>query len=703
MSVVKKDKFTLYHGDWLEVAAELPDNSIDTIITDPPYGLTDKSPNRLRDSLLGVLSDFVFPNLYKFYPDLIKEVNLAGIPLDGSELSNREIVKIAESWVTMPECAIDLDDGTKSREKEVCTSDIPASGDIPDPVLMYKADAEDGKFLGNYVLDLGNPLDLSGSNSLRSFHLEQFFGGFSMPITPVLFSGDNCLFSRLLLGSFPSQSDVVFLDNDSAGLALATPNIVALSGTINSFVLRFDVTKRTVELCTTGRTRKFDRCGYLGGAKLIRTLSATSSLPPEFQPIRVSLVDFPTDGAGEFHINVYLHKRWADKLSPILTKGGFMGKEWDHGVPGISSWQEALRVAKPGCTLLAFGGTRTFHRLACAIEDAGWELRDTIMWVYSQGFPKSADISKMIDKAAGVEREVVGQRDTAVGDGENGNDFLSRNSRKRIVNITIPATDAARQWDGWRTGLKPSWEPIIVAQKPIDGTYAQNALKWGVAGLNIDGGRIGAEERTYNGSGAQPHKLNNPGGTGIGYMDGSGRDLTFTASGRWPANLIHDGSDEVLALFPQTQSGDSDGFVGEYQANVYGRYAHNQIDPTTIYADSGSAARFYYCAKASPSDRGDDNTHPTVKPLALMEYLCTLTKTPTGGVVLDMFMGSGSTGVACMRTGRTFVGVEIEQKSFDIAYQRITNASGEEIIYTKKEQATGQLGLFATSGDNNDH
>lgn len=358
----------------------------------------------------------------------------------------------------------------------------------------------------------------------------------------------------------------------------------------------------------------------------------------------------------------------------------FMGKEWDHEVPGIPFWQEGLRVAKPGCTLLAFGGTRTFHRLACAIEDAGWELRDTIMWVYSQGFPKSADISKMIDKMAGVERENKFADSFVRRSGPSGNKRCEKCGKWLVSGTPCkcprPQDDAvtqeARQWQGWGTGLKPAWEPIIVAQKPIDGTYAKNALKWGVAGLNIDGGRIGAEERTYNGSGAQPHKLNNPGGTGIGYMDGSGRDLTFTASGRWPANLIHDGSDEVLALFPQTQSGDSD-------------------------------ARFFYCVKASPSDRGDDNTHPTVKPLALMEYLCTLTKTPTGGIVLDMFMGSGSTGVACMRTGRTFVGVEIEQKSFDIAYQRITNASGEEIIYSKKEQATGQLGLFAATGDTNDH
>jgi hypothetical protein len=186
----------------------------------------------------------------------------------------------------------------------------------------------------------------------------------------------------------------------------------------------------------------------------------------------------------------------------------FMGKGWDRGVPGVHFWQEALRVAKPGAHLLAFGGTRTFHRLACAIEDAGWEIRDTVMWVYGSGFPKSLDVSKAIDKAAGAEREVLGigaadcvylrRGEPCQGHGDAG----KRQSGPTIhVAATAPATDAARQWDGWGTALKPAWEPIIVARKPLQGTVAANVLRWGVGGINVDACRIPANGETPTGSG----------------------------------------------------------------------------------------------------------------------------------------------------------------------------------------------------------
>ena len=173
----------------------------------------------------------------------------------------------------------------------------------------------------------------------------------------------------------------------------------------------------------------------------------------------------------------------------------FMGKDWDHGVPGVPFWEAALRVAKPGAYMLAFGGTRTFHRLAVAIEDAGWEIRDTVMWVYGSGFPKSHDVSKAIDKAAGVKRKVVG-----VSSGPNNSKYDGeRYSQKRETRFgvvqdqpeaTAPACEAAKQWEGWGTALKPAWEPIIVARKPIQGTVAENVLKYGTGGLNIDGCRV---------------------------------------------------------------------------------------------------------------------------------------------------------------------------------------------------------------------
>lgn len=495
----------------------------------------------------------------------------------------------------------------------------------------------------------------------------------------------------------------------------------------------------------------------------------------------------------------------------------FMGKDWDKGVPGAHFWQAAMRVAKPGALLLAFGGTRTWHRLACAIEDAGWEIRDTIMWVYGSGFPKSHDISKAIDREAGCFVEGALSPNTragVVGD-ENGYDHSKR------ITLANPQSPAAALWQGWGTALKPAWEPIIVAMKPLDGTYAQNAQKWGVAGMWIDGGRIptNREKILINRftDGAKPF------GNGAGHN----YETVSNSVGRWPANFIHDGSDEVLALMPQTglSSGGRIGNKGS-ALNMCGTY-YEAGNPG--YGDSGSAARFFYCAKSSRSERNGGldsyltvkynndksnsgglswkdvstvavqllrkvmsdlaamsfnigesgesitalcpkdslsttltaiskiielkilhsltlsltneytvganyemanggnlaesvvslrrwiltitsgclesargassvalqtllkirnadewsqatNFHSTVKPLALMRYLCRLTKTPTGGVVLDPFMGSGTTGCAAGLEGFSFIGIELDADYHEIARRRIEHWSEQPAL-----------------------
>jgi site-specific DNA-methyltransferase (adenine-specific) len=390
---------------------------------------------------------------------------------------------------------------------------------------------------------------------------------------------------------------------------------------------------------------------------------------------------------------------------------GFMGKKWDSS--GIAfqpeTWQAVYRVLKPGAILLAFGGTRTYHRLACAIEDAGFEIRDTIAWVYGSGFPKSYDISKGIDKQAGAEREVVGEyispENTSGGKGRkfcHGGQPLDG-----LPKITAPSTPEAQLWDGWGTALKPAHEPIVVAMKPIDGTYVNNALTWGVAGMWIDGGRVDGKPRTT-------HKDGN-------FTGNSSKDAIFPMpnirttepSGRFPANLIHDGSDEVVELFPQTGGGSYSAPKARKRNNGLGlgtedeRYGSSEAPDN--YGDSGSAARFFYCAKASRSERnaglegmpekqrdlgrnvnqpsmngGDGNPynrgvkevtnhHPTVKPIELMRYLVRLTKTPTGGVVLDPFTGSGTTGIACVLEGREFIGIEREAEYVEIAEKRIAH------------------------------
>jgi len=331
----------------------------------------------------------------------------------------------------------------------------------------------------------------------------------------------------------------------------------------------------------------------------------------------------------------------------------FMGKGWDHGVPGVEFWIEALRVAKPGAHLLAFGGTRTYHRLACSIEDAGWEIRDCVMWVYGSGFPISHDVSKAIDKAAGAEREVVGsklgQPGYSLTDGKGGlygEGFGANGTGEGECAITAPVTHAARQWQGWGTALKPAWEPIIVARKPLCGTVAENVLTHGTGGINVDGCRVASSDHISAVTGKATLC-----GTRDGYDRPWKHDPAALAArqeranvaiekantlGRWPANLIHDGSDEVESL-------------------------------------AGSAARFFYCAKASKADRDADNHHPTVKPTALMRYLCRLV-TPPGGIVLDPFTGSGSTGKAAVCEGFDFVGIEREAEYVEIARARIAAA-----------------------------
>jgi len=355
----------------------------------------------------------------------------------------------------------------------------------------------------------------------------------------------------------------------------------------------------------------------------------------------------------------------------------FMGKDWDHGIPGVRFWREILRVAKPGAMCLAFGGSRTYHRLVCAIEDAGWEIRDCIMWIYGSGFPKSLDISKAIDKAAGAEREMVGinpnfceNRIDSIG---TDNGIYGGAGPDKGKFITAPSTDAAKLWDGWGTALKPAYEPICVAMKPLDGTFAQNALKHGVAGLNIDGGRIEVDKRDhimkypYSES---KYKSKYKGGSSYKFSN----IVSANPQGRWPANVIHDGSEEVVRLFPAAGNnwkrnyGEEDYRGRQYKGGIFGGGGYQG---GSTYSDSGSAARFFYCAKASKAERGENNNHPTVKPLALIQYLCKLTKTPTGGVILDPFSGSGTVGVVAKRLQRKYVLIDLNAEYNKIAEDRL--------------------------------
>jgi DNA modification methylase len=396
---------------------------------------------------------------------------------------------------------------------------------------------------------------------------------------------------------------------------------------------------------------------------------------------------------------------------------GFMGKKWDSsGIAySVELWQECLRVLKPGGHLLSFGGTRTYHRVAVAIEDAGFELRDSIAWLYGSGFPKSLDVSKAIDKAAGAEREVISTR--TLKDIRGGNYNGSQPTMEH--NYTAPATDDAKQWQGWGTALKPAFEPVIVARKPIEGTVANNVLKWGTGGLNIDGSRIASDitkDPNYRPN-AKDHAGHGSSFSVGGQNTRDKNDLPdagfHNSAGRWPANII---LDPYTAELLDEQSGQTKSTRSEMTSNPGTIYGSGKGLPshTGIYGhnDSGGASRFFYVAKASKRDRNegleglpirrpDDRTetgmgtfaekgvqpaqnfHPTVKPTSLMEYLVKLV-TPPNGTVLDPFTGSGSTGKAAILQGFDFIGIEMTEEYLPIIEGRLKHA--EAMVAEAKEQ-----------------
>jgi DNA modification methylase len=374
----------------------------------------------------------------------------------------------------------------------------------------------------------------------------------------------------------------------------------------------------------------------------------------------------------------------------------FMGKKWDYDVPGVGVWQEALRVLKPGGYLLAFAGTRTQHRMAVNIEDAGFEIRDMIMWVYGSGFPKSLNIGKAVDKLQWNDREDLGEHPNAreaLGDIQ----ICKKNGSGRLIKGTS-------EWEGWGTALKPACEPITVARKPLsESTVADNCLKWGTGGINIEECRVGVDrnnERKYDKEKASGKTQSNH--TNLYGLSENKRNDNWLYRGRFPANLIHDGSDEVVGLFPNTKS--TGGWTERIANEIYGGgRGTNTGKVFKPHADSGSAARFFYCAKASKSERNQGcegmedkisggmagtadqilltgggnirnnmakNNHPTVKPIALMEYLIKLVSRE-GAIILDPFGGSGTTALACINLNRQFVVMEKDEQYIEIINARV--------------------------------
>ena len=352
---------------------------------------------------------------------------------------------------------------------------------------------------------------------------------------------------------------------------------------------------------------------------------------------------------------------------------GFMGKKWD-GLPPSLEWAEACyRVLKPGGHIAAFGGTRTWHRLAVAIEDAGFEMRDSLAWLYGSGFPKSMNVGKAIDNLAGAEREVVGVADRKASLGSQG--VLGKSREGEAPAITAPATPEAAQWDGWGTALKPAFEPIVLARKPLaEKTVARNVLAYGTGAINVDACRIEGEVPSV----PQPDFKHVNGA--VTHLDAHARNgqMSSAPSGRWPANVL---LDHHAAAWVDEQSGvlKSGGYppAGGQRSHVATYGKPNSRGEARFGSSEGGASRFFYSAKAPKSERPnvDGVQHETVKPLKIMRWLIRLV-TPPGGVVLDPFAGSGTTIEAALIEGFDPVGIEMETDYLPLIQHRIDRQAG---------------------------
>lgn len=391
-----------------------------------------------------------------------------------------------------------------------------------------------------------------------------------------------------------------------------------------------------------------------------------------------------------------------------IPKGkGFMNQAWDAWVPGPEVWKECLRVVKPGGHALVLTGTRSIDLMGIALRLAGWETRDTISWVSGSGFPKSLDLAKSIDRLKGKEREDKFESSFTRQAGPSGNKRCDTCGKWLVSGSPCqcprpqdqPQSDEAKIWDGWGTALKPAHEDVLLLKKPHKSTIAENVLQYGTGGLNVDACRIKTQEVLKAGGTLGPLTGDQREGKSLGmFQEGTLNTFSQHQKGRFPANLLHDGSEEVTALFPDSGNKNPKKVIKLRPRNK--GWANSSpgegVEAVDQFGDSGSAARFFqecppdkprlvYCPKASQTERnqglnGPTNHHPTCKPLALMRYLVKLI-TPPGGLILDPFMGSGTTGKAALQEGFSFLGVEISEEYFPLAVARIASAEGSTLRF----------------------
>ena len=617
------NKPVLMQGDCLIMMQAIPDNSIDSIVTDPPYGLNDGSET-LNDIFIPKFFDVFLPKFYKSISKFINNSELIS-PLNRIPFLNSVNRSVwVDSGIGVPESSIDFYDDFVDWNEEIKNT-RKSTVTLSNRVLGDKINIESSNNSLNFYFKI-RPCVNSSLSDLSTCGFTKFgFGSVSMAVI-IPFNSKFASFLRTLKPTEPSSlSNIIGLLNNSKAFSKCPASVVTSSGTELRTIFTFNTRDSSIELSLASTTSKFDAVFEIVTPKNIGAFTGTSGLSSMFKSYTISTIGNTTNRT--FSIN--LHKF----MIPYINKksSGFMGKKWDYEVPSVKIWKQCLRVLKPGGHLLSFAGTKTQHRMCVNIEDAGFEIRDMLAWIYGTGFPKSLNIGKSID-----------------------------------------------EYKGWGTALKPALEPITLARKPLlEGTILKNVLKHGTGGINIDDCRVGDKNR-------------------------------------FPANLIHDGSKEILSVFPNTKSGSnnikksSSKCENGNQGPAYGAESRSAGVEMISYGDQGSASRFFYCAKTSKSDRHDGcdnletvssgervnriegsagknsaaagagrtssgkNHHPTVKPNDLMRYLCRLITPPTG-TVLDPFMGSGSTGKAAIQEQFSFIGIELDSDYFNIAQCRINH------------------------------
>lgn len=688
---------TLHCGRSELILPLLPEGSVDAVITDPPYELS----NDGKASANRVLFEMMFPKNNKLDIPGAAEIKLDLFLREILDLCGRLALPTKASAV--PIRAVTFDN--RVMDWQVIIKDESKSSIIaPNGATVNGFDVQFLKNLPDCYFKFADFREFS--EILNQVGGGYFAGGFGIGfgVTPSSF----CALLRGFCSIVFSDDDIRFLDNALAAF------ISTGAGTENFFVTRLDLRRGTIEFNSAYAALLFFAVAQLSGAKMIATNTRTSGLPSVLQPFHVGVIDDAAKIA--FPFNIITHRT-------SITSTGFMNNGWDGSkiAYSVDFWRQVLRVLKPGGHALVFGGNRTHHRVWAALEDAGFELRDTIMWLFAGGFPKGQNISKKLDLMHGVESEKLAvnpnQRNRQNHDVITPHLASQVNQTDERLFITEPTSDDAKRWRGWMTHLKPAYEPICIARKPCVGTVVKNVLEHGCGAINIDACRVPTDEkwaktdRTLS-SGLDDYAFI----AQTTYEKRLNVERTSNDGGRYPSNVVlscecegdkHDC--DLQAEFDRYGVRKSGVQLPHHKINSQPLFIsktypdHSQ----TCYGDEGSASRFFFSAKASKTDRDEGldhleeqrtgaingaldgslltgagnerttkrkNIHNTVKPVELMRYLCKLVTQP-GGVILDCFAGSGSTGKAAMLENFKFIGIEANEQYCEIAKGRIKHKS----------------------------